>query len=692
MPITKNMSTQQNNNPKEQLESLFIHPDTPLGAYPFDVLKEDDFAHLIDEAIAQEEEDILTIERNADSPSFENTILALEESGKALEALLGAFYNLLHAHSSEKLMALSEEFAPKLTALRLRKLHSPILFKRIHTLYEQRESLALSKDEKRLMYRAYESFVDSGAALNEAQRENLGKVFLRLSKSTTAFGNQALKDQELFRYFLPLGSAAVESLPQSILNRAKSRCMEERQESGYLFALTAPEYQAVMSYSPDEALRKTFYYAWMQRGNHPNCYNTTHLIRTIIAARLEIAQILGYSSYAAYALKDRMLSDPEEVIKLLNELETASHNKCQAELRMLAAQDPTLSVTPWNIPYLFEQIRRKQLDYNREEVRAYFPADQAVSGVLRLAEQLYRIHFIERSDIPVYDPCVKTFEVWDNQTDRHLGLLYLDLFARSGKRSGAWMNNLRDQDEKQRPHILIVMNFTPPEADRPALLYLEDVHTLLHEFGHAMHGMLSQVRYKSLSGTNVTRDFVELPSQIMENWLYEPEFLQSFAKHYQTSAPLPQHLIDKILATRCFQSGYATQRQLSFGFLDMAYHSITSKEDIPMDIEAFEKDAMKQATCFPLPAEGCLMSSAFGHLFAGGYAAGYYGYKWSEVLAADAFSLFQEKGIYNTLVADCFRREILEKGDTEEAMVLYERFRGRKPLVSALIHQDGLRE
>ena len=296
------------------------------------------------------------------------------------------------------------------------------------------------------MYRAYESFVDSGAALNEAQRENLGKVFLRLSKSTTAFGNQALKDQELFRYFLPVGNAAVESLPKSILNRAKSRCAEERQESGYLFALTAPEYQAAMSYSPDEALRKTFYYAWMQRGNHPNCYNTTHLIRTIIAARLEIAQILGYSSYAAYALKDRMLSDPEEVIKLLNELETASRNKCQAELRMLAAQDPTLSVTPWNIPYLFEQIRRKQLDYNREEVRAYFPADQAVSGVLRLAEQLYRIHFIERSDIPVYDPCVKTFEVWDNQTDRHLGLLYLDLFARSGKRSGAWMNNLRDQD------------------------------------------------------------------------------------------------------------------------------------------------------------------------------------------------------------------------------------------------------
>ena len=684
-------NAQSRSQSADKLEKLILAPDTPFGAFPFQYLENEDFASLMSEAIRREECALQAIEQCKDEPTFANTIEPLEHSGEAVEAVAGAFYNLLATRSSEQMNQWAEQFAEQLTALRMRKLHSSIIYERVSAIYSSKQN-GLNTEEQRLLKQTYDAFVDSGACLPESEKMTLENAFSMLSHATTAFGNNVLKDGELFRYFVPADSEIVSSLPEAARAQAKQRCAQERDEEGYLFTLSEPDYRAVITYAPDESMRKTFYFARMKRGYSDNCYNNEHLVRRIVKTRTFVAHLLYNNTYANFVLKDRMLSCSEQVLHLLKDLESASRAKCNAELAQLSRHFPEVPLELWNIPYLFECERKRYFDYDREELRAYFPVKKCLQGVFGLAERLYNIRFSQRNDIPVYHPLVLVYEVVDLQTSEFLGLLYVDLYARQGKRGGAWMNNLREQNGEKRPHILIAANFTPPDEAGNALLYFEDLHTLLHEFGHALHGLLTKTTFPSLSGTSVVRDFVELPSQLMENWLYEPEFIYSFAAHYRTNAPIPEDLWHKVMAARNFRSGYDTQRQLAFAFLDMAYHSLEFDLDMEPDAIRIEKEAMKQAQAFPALPDGCLMSASFGHLFSGGYAAGYYGYKWSEVLAADAFSLFKEKGIFSSEVAARFRKEILEKGDTEEAADLYRRFRGRKPRIDALLRRDGLIE
>lgn len=683
-------NAQSRSQSADKLEKLILAPDTPFGAFPFQYLENEDFASLMSEAIRREECALQAIEQCIDEPTFANTIEPLEHSGEAVEAVAGAFYNLLATRSSEQMSQWAKKFADELSDLRMRKLHSHIIYERVSALYYSKQK-GLSKEEQRLLKRTYDAFIDSGVDMlgEDFLLENL---FAYLSRRSVAFAENVRKDEELFRYYLPYESPVASSLPTSLLESAHRRCQNECDQPDYLLTLSEPDYRAVITYAPDESMRKTFYFARMKRGYQNNIYNNLSLINKILYERAYVGDLLTHKTYAHFALKDRMLSDPAQVVSFLCELEKASRAKCNAELARLSRHFPEVPLELWNIPYLFECERKRYFDYDREELRAYFPVKKCLQGIFGLAERLYDIYFSQRNDIPVYHPLVLVYEVVDLQTSEFLGLLYVDLYARQGKRGGAWMNNLREQDGEKRPHILIAANFTPPDEAGNALLYFEDLHTLLHEFGHALHGLLTKTTFPSLSGTSVVRDFVELPSQLMENWLYEPEFIYSFAAHYRTNAPIPEDLWHKVMAARNFRSGYDTQRQLAFAFLDMAYHSLEFDLEMEPDAIRIEKEAMKQAQAFPALPDGCLMSASFGHLFSGGYAAGYYGYKWSEVLAADAFSLFKEKGIFSSEVAARFRKEILEKGDTEEAADLYRRFRGREPRIDALLRRDGLIE
>lgn len=678
-------------NIQEKLQQRFTHPNTPYSAYPFDLIEDEDFPLLIDEAIRLQREEVDAITNNSESPSFDNTILAFENAGEALDALLGAFYNLLSAAGNDTLMAIAEDISPKLSRLSSDISLSEPLFQRIKAVYDQRESLALLPEEARLLYRQYKAFERGGALLNEEKKSRLREVNEQLSLSTLTFGNNLLKDTKFFRYFLPLDTESLEALPKELLSHTRQRAKKERNLSGHLFTLDAPEYSSIMRFCADEAIRRDFYFAKMQLSYGSNSYNNAYLVRQIANLRLEKAQLLGYSTYADYALEERMLNKPIKVMELLEQLEAASENKSRDELAAAAQiKGANAKLEAWDVNFFLERLKERDYNFSEEELRPYFPLNSVINGVLGLAEKLYDLTFSPVEDIPVYAEDVKVFRVDDPNGKGFIGLLYLDFFPRDGKRSGAWMNNLREEKEGKRPHILLVMNFSPPTEGQEALLLPGEVHTFLHEFGHALHGLLTQCRFQSLSGTNVVRDFVELPSQINENWLLENEFISLFARHFQTKESLPAELLERFTKAALFRTGYDTQRQLAFGFLDMAFHTLSEPLGEDWSAEAFEGSTFKKTPGFGTLPSGCLMSTSFSHLFAGGYAAGYYGYKWSEVLSTDAYSLFIERGIFDKETAARFREEILEKGDSEEAAVLYRRFRGRDPQIDALIARDAL--
>lgn len=673
---------------QEKLTKLFIKPETPFHAYPFDQIKDTDYGELIDCAIQLQREEIYAIESNTENPSFANTSLALENSGEALEALLGAFYNLLSANSNDILRSTAEAFSPKLSALSSDISLSDSLFQRIKVLHDSKETLSLSEEEQRLLHRQYQSFVRNGALLPKEKKEDLRKINEALNKASLAFGNNLLSDSKLFRLYLPPADEALQGIPNNILELAHQRAVKEGELSGYLFSLDAPEYQAIQRFAETSWLRETFYKAWMQRGYQHNIYNNAALVRKIVNLRLAKAQILGYPSYAHYALELKMVNHPDKVFHFIESLETVSLPKAEEELKKIVTIKGS-SIKPWDINFYFEKLCQKDFKFSEKELKPYFPLESTIKGVLGLAERLYGLSFIYDPSLSVYAEGIKAYRVEDPERKEFIGLLYLDFFPREGKRSGAWMNNLREAREKQRPHILLVMNFNPPSEGQEALLLPSEVHTFLHEFGHALHGLLTQVRFSSLSGTNVVHDFVELPSQINENWLTEPEFLASFARHYQTGEQIPSTLLQRFIDSSKYRTGYDTQRQLAFGFLDLALHTINSPLKEDFSIEEFEKKAFNKAPGFgPLP-EGCAMSPSFSHLFSGGYAAGYYGYKWSEVLSTDAFSLFQEHGVFDRSTAESFRKQILEKGDTDDPQNLYRAFRGRDPEIKALVKRDG---
>ncbi|MDE7110972.1 MAG: M3 family metallopeptidase [Muribaculaceae bacterium] len=647
---------------------------------PFSRINTADYIPAIETAIAHALAEVDAIVSNPDKPTFENTIEALEQSGRELDRILGVFYPLLSAEANEEMMdaslrisSLTSDFSTKIS------LNRP-LFERIKTVFDSKPQL--TTEHQALLEKTYLGFTRSGANLQEEDRKRFAEISTRLSELTTIFSQNVKK--ELATYRFPLEASQTEGLPQWLLDQAQQTARAEGADTPYLLTLDQPVYMTFMRLSPFDNLRRQLYMLYNSR-NRSGQYSNIEVLKEIATLRLEMARLLGYNTFADFKLERTMAQTPAGVMGLLEQLRKAYATPLEhelAQLREFAGEE----ITPWNYAFHFNRLRKQLHDFDEEEMRPYFELSAVVGGVFSLAEQLYGIRLTERTDVETYHSDVRTFEATDSDGSV-LGLLYTDFFPRSGRKSpGAWMTEFREADGTTRPLVNIVMNFTKPGADVPSMLTPGEVSTLLHEFGHALHALLTRANYTSLAGTNVFRDFVELPSQFNENFLTEPKFLRSFARHYETGAPIPDEMIERLKAASNFGAAYACMRQLNFGYLDMAWHSISTHVS---DAVAFENEAINPVRIFPA-VEGTLISPTFSHIFAGGYAAGYYSYKWAEVLDADAFSLFRERGIFDQETAMSFRREILEKGGTEHPALLFRRFRGRDPEITPLLARDGI--
>lgn len=655
---------------------------TPHETIPFDRITLQDIEEAIDKGIKEEDEEIAAIVSNKEQPDFANTIAALDTTGTLLGKATSVLFNLSSAETNDELDALVQKYAPILTQHETAITLNEGLFKRIKAVYDAKPTL--NEEEQMLLEKTFEGFERSGATLDEAGKEQLRKLSTELSQLTVQFSQNHLKETNAFTLHLTK-EEQLKGLPESQIEQA-AQTAKEQQTDGWIITLKAPSYIPFMTYADDRELRKQLYMAYNTQCTHDNAHNNFEIVKRIVNLRREVAQLLGYTSYADFALKNRMAEKPEHVYQLLNDL--IKHYKAPAEKEMKAISalsDEELK--PWDFAYYSQKLKKKEFDLDAEMLRPYFELSQVKKGIFGLAERLYGITFKQNPDIPVYHPDVEAFEVIDENGD-FLAVLYCDFYPRKGKQSGAWMTNYKEESEREgRPFVAIVMNLTKPTAEKPALLTLGEVETFLHEFGHALHGIFAKTRYAALSGTSVYWDFVELPSQFMENYAVEKEFLSTFAKHYKTGEPIPDELLAKIRKSRNFNVAYACMRQVSFGLLDMAYY--TQTEPFTEDVRAFEQKAWAPAQLMKQEPETC-MSVQFGHIMSGGYAAGYYSYKWAEVLDADAFSLFQETGIFNRETARRFRTNILEKGGTVHPLKLYTAFRGKAPSINALLIRNGL--
>ena len=682
-------------NMKQNSENPFFGTyRTPFETPPFDQIETEHYEPAFDEGIRQLDEEVRAIADNAELPTFENTIVALERSGKLLDKVSSAFFNVLNAEADDEMMDISQRVSPKLSESSNNIYLNEKLFARVKSVYDRKEELHLPTEDARLLEETFEAFSVRGAALGPENKEKYRRLSSELSLLSLTFDQNALKDKNRYELLLTKEDE-LEGLPESIREAAALRA-KEKGKTGWLFNLSAPSYVPFMRYSALRGLREKMYREYMSVGNKGDEYDNKEIIRKIVNIRQEIANLMGHANYADYKLKHTMAKTPARVYKLLNELLEAYKPVAQSEYEAVqgfasVTEKENITVMPWDWSYYSEKLKDTRFNVNDEMTRPYFELNHVKKGVFGLATQLYGITFKENKEIPVYHPEVEAYEVYDAD-GKFLSILYTDFHPRDGKQSGAWMNSIkeqyRDQDgEDSRPQIIIVMNFTRPTETKPSLLTFDEVNTLLHEFGHALHGMFAKGSYASLSGTNVYRDFVELPSQLMENWLTEKEFLDQIAIHYKTGEKIPQELVQKLIDASNFNAGYACCRQLSFGFLDMAWHTRT--EPFGEDVISFEKEAWKQTVIVP-EVPGTLMSSSFGHIFSGGYSAGYYGYKWAEVLDADAFSVFKETGIFNRETARSFRKNILSKGGTEDPDILYKRFRGKDAEIGALLKRNGI--
>lgn len=673
---------------------FFKNYSTPYETPPFDQIQITHYEPAFDEGIRLLNEEIQNIANNVETPTFSNTIIALERSGKLLNKVSSVFFNVLSAEANEEMMEISQRISPKLSESYNNIYLNENLFKRVKSIYDQKELLSLSLEDTRLLDETFEAFSVRGATLNSKDKEKYRELSTELSLLSLTFDQNILKDKNRYELLLTQ-EEELTGLPESI-REAASLQAKEKGKNGWLFNLSAPSYIPFMRYAASRELREKMYREYMSIGNKGDEYDNKEIIRKIVNIRLEIAHLMGYSTYADYQLKHTMAKTPTRVYKLLNDLLEAYKPVALKEYKAVQKyaseiEKTAFTVMPWDWSYYSEKLKDLRFNVNDEMTRPYFELEQVRKGVFNLATQLYGITFKPNKDIPVYHPEVKAYEVFDID-GKFLAILFTDFHPREGKQSGAWMNNIKEQYHEtdgsdSRPQVIIVMNFTRPTETKPSLLTFDEVNTLLHEFGHALHGMFAQGAYASLSGTNVYRDFVELPSQLMENWLTEKEFLDQIAIHYQSGEKIPQEFIQKLIDAANFNVGYACCRQLSFGFLDMAWHTL--KNPFQGDVIAFEKEAWKQTNIVPEVAD-TLMSSSFGHIFSGGYSAGYYSYKWAEVLDADAFSLFKETGIFNQETALSFRKNILEKGGSEDPDILYKRFRGKDPEIGALLKRNGL--
>jgi len=663
--------------------------DTPHETPPFSEIKLSDYEPAFDAAIACSRAEVEAIVKNPKKPTFGNTIVALERQGELLNRISGLFFNLLEADSSDEMQEIAQRVQPKLTELSNDISLDPELFARVKYVYEHPGRL--KKEDKKLLENTYKGFARSGAALSDADKELYRQYSSELSALTLQFGQNALAATNAFTLNIT-DPKVVAELP-AFVKEGMAAEAKARGEKGWTVTLQYPSYLPFMTYSSNRALKEKL---WRASGSKAlgGEYDNTGIVKKIVNTRLKMANLLGYKCYADYVLESRMAENTKTVNDFLAELLAETKSYADADYRMVADYAASLGfegeLMPWDWAYYTEKYKDEKYALNDELVKPYLKLENVKKGVFMLANKLYGLNFTPNEKIAVYHPDVTAYDVTDAD-GRFMAVLYLDFFPRASKRSGAWMTEFRgtkiEDGKETRPLVSLVMNFTKPTETTPSLLTFDEMETFLHEFGHALHGMLGEGKYESLTGTSVYRDFVELPSQIMENWATEKEFLDLWAVHYETGEPIPAEIVDRIVAAQNYLAAYANVRQLSFGMTDMAWHTLT--EPFDGDVEQFEVASMAPTQVMPVIA-GTAMAPSFGHIFSGGYAAGYYGYKWAEVLEADAFSLFKEKGIFSREVASSFRDNILSKGGTEHPMKLYERFRGHKPETKALIEKMGL--
>ena len=674
----------------------FLQPyATPHETVPFHLIRLEHYEPAIREGMRQEDEEIAAIVTNTEAPTFANTILPLAESGKLLERVTTVLFNLMSAETCDELEAIAEKMMPELSEHSNNISLSPELFARVKAVYEQRETLTLTPEERQLLEKTYDGFRRNGANLSDADKETYRRLSMELSTLTLRFSQNHLKETN--RYELVLTQAEqLQGLPPSAVEAAAHTAAEKGKE-GWVITFQAPSYVPFMKYSDCRDLRRELYMAYNTQCTHDNEQNNFDIVRQLVNHRMELARLLGYTDYADYVLRKRMAEDSAHVYRLLDDLleayTPAAHREV-AEVEALARrlEGDDFQLMPWDFSYYSEKLKNEKYQFDEEALRPYFELSRVKEGVFGLATRLYGITFRRNPDIPVYHPDVDAYEVFDTDGS-YLAVLYTDFHPRAGKRSGAWMTSYKEQwteadGTDSRPHVSVTMNFTKPTADKPALLTFSEVTTFLHEFGHALHGMFARTRFQSMSGTNVYWDFVELPSQFMENFAIEKDFLHTFARHYQTDAPIPDEWIQRIVDASNFNVAYSCLRQVSFGLLDMAWY--TRREPFSGDVAAYERQAWQRAQLLP-PVDGTCMSVQFGHIMSGGYSAGYYSYKWAEVLDADAFSVFKQHGIFDRATADSFRQHILSKGGTEHPMTLYKRFRGQEPTIDALLKRNGIK-
>ena len=682
---------------------LLTESQLPYGAPQFDKIRAEHYLPAFRQAISEAKADVDAIVNNPDAPDFPNTIEALEFAGRTLNRVSGIFYNILEADTNDELQRIAEEVSPLMTEYEMYVSLNDKLFERVKSVYAGKDSLGLEPDQRRLLENTYRSFARNGANLSEEDKAVYSKYVEELSLLSLQFGKNVLASTNAYKLHLT-DSSDLAGLPDYV-RELGAMTAGERGLEGWVFTLDYPSYLPFMQNSERPDLRREMFLAYNSKalgGENDN----TETVRKIADLRIKIANILGYETWADYVLEENMAKDKATVVKFLDNLMTPSlpyarkdveavfdYAKANgfAEMARAAGMDPD-QFMPWDFSYWSEKYKQAEYALSDEQLKPYFRLEDCIDAVFSLAGRLYGISFEERKDIPVYHKDVKVYDVKDADGS-HLALFYADFFPRASKRGGAWMTEFRGQSIRngveERPLVSIVTNFSKPTETAPSLLTHDELCTFLHEFGHSLHGMFAEGRYTSLCGTNVSRDFVELPSQIMENWAFEPEYLNSFARDYRSGEVIPAELVERIVRAKNYLAGYYQVRQLDFGTLDMAWHTLTALPE--EDAAEFEKKVLAPSAVMP-KVPGTAISTAFNHIFSGGYSAGYYSYKWAEVLEADAFSLFKEKGIFDRETASSFRANVLSKGDTEDPAVLYRRFRGRDPEPSALMEKLGLTE
>jgi Zn-dependent oligopeptidase len=665
--------------------------DTKYSTAPFSKIENKDYKEAFIQLIKEAKDEINQIIENKETPTFKNTIAALDFADIQLDRVSSIFFNLNSAETTDEIQKIAQEVSPLLTEFSNDITLNEDLFKRVKTIYDNKEELELSTEQNTLLDQKYKGFVRNGALLNDEQKTKLRDIDTKLAKLKLTFGENVLAETNNYQLHIT-DESKLKGLPEGAKEAAASLA-KSKELDGWIFTLDYPSYIPFVTYLDDRELRKELSIAAGKKAFQNNEFDNQENIKDIVKYRHERANLLGYDSHAHFVLEERMAQNPEKVISFLNDLLSKAKPAAEKEFKQLTdfakELDGIDQLEKWDGSYYSEKLKQKLFSLDDEKLKPYFKLENVLNGAFTIAKKLFGLRFKEVFDIDKYHEDVQTFEVV-NSEDNFVALFYADFFPRKGKRNGAWMTSYKSQYIKdginERPHISNVCNFTPPTSTKPSLLTFNEVTTLFHEFGHGLHGILANTTYSSLSGTSVYWDFVELPSQVMENWCYEPEALSLFAKHYETGEIIPQEYVEKIKESASFLEGIATMRQLSFGLLDMAYHGKTQTIE---DVKAFEEAAFDNTKLYPDVAENC-MSTSFSHIFQGGYSSGYYSYKWAEVLDADAFAYFQEKGIFNKEVATKFKENVLSKGGTEHPMILYKKFRGQEPKPEALLKRAGL--